>query len=69
MRSRRRVELSTDDTGGEQVHAEQLREMVFAVRGEGRDDEIGRLVRFLLSDDARWMTGSVLTADGGLAAQ
>ncbi len=37
--------------------------------GIGKSEDIAGVIAFLLSDDARWMTGSVLTVDGGLAAQ
>jgi 3-oxoacyl-[acyl-carrier protein] reductase len=32
----------------------------------GRPDDIAAVVRFLLSEDARWLTGQVITASGGL---
>ncbi|MBB4634809.1 SDR family NAD(P)-dependent oxidoreductase [Longimicrobium terrae] len=35
----------------------------------GTPDEIGRAVLFLLSDDCRFMTGALLSADGGYTAQ
>ena len=35
----------------------------------GETDEMGEAVAFLLSDAAKWMTGSVLTVDGGLIAR
>ncbi len=34
----------------------------------GEPDEIASLVKFLISDDASWMTGQVLNIDGGLSA-
>lgn len=33
----------------------------------GTPDEIGRLIRFLLSDDADYMTGSTVLMDGGIS--
>jgi len=35
----------------------------------GTTDEMGEAVAFLISDRAAWMTGSVLTVDGGLIAR
>jgi len=35
----------------------------------GSTDEMGEAVAFLISDRAAWMTGSVLTIDGGLIAR
>ncbi|MEN6407986.1 MAG: SDR family oxidoreductase [Thermoguttaceae bacterium] len=37
--------------------------------GLGQPEDVAGVVAFLLSDDARWMTGSILTVDGGLSAQ
>jgi NAD(P)-dependent dehydrogenase (short-subunit alcohol dehydrogenase family) len=37
--------------------------------GIGRPEDLAGVIAFLLSDDARWITGSVVTADGGLATQ
>ena len=37
--------------------------------GIGQPDDVAGVIAFLLSDDARWMTGSVVTADGGLSTQ
>ncbi len=38
-----------------------------AIRRPGRPDEIASLVQWLLGPDSTWMTGQVLSADGGLA--
>lgn len=35
----------------------------------GRPDDIARLALFLASEEASFMTGSVVTADGGVSAQ
>lgn len=35
----------------------------------GTTDEMGQATAFLLSDSAQWMTGSVMTVDGGLIAR
>ncbi len=35
--------------------------------GVGQPQDVADPIVFLLSDDARWMTGSVLTADGGFS--
>jgi len=36
--------------------------------GIGQPDDVADVIAFLLSDRARWMTGSTLTVDGGLSA-
>ena len=33
----------------------------------GQPEEVARLVRFLLSDDAAWITGTTMSIDGGRA--
>jgi 3-oxoacyl-[acyl-carrier protein] reductase len=37
-------------------------------RRAGKPEEVAACVRFLVSDDARYVTGAVLSVDGGLAA-
>ncbi len=34
----------------------------------GRPDDIGALVRFLLSDEGRWVTGQLIRSDGGFSS-
>jgi NAD(P)-dependent dehydrogenase (short-subunit alcohol dehydrogenase family) len=37
--------------------------------GIGQPEDVAGPIAFLLSGDSRWMTGSVITVDGGLSAQ
>jgi 3-oxoacyl-[acyl-carrier protein] reductase len=45
----------------------KVAETVVPLRRAARADEIGRVVRFLCSDDASYLTGQVIVADGGLS--
>jgi 3-oxoacyl-[acyl-carrier protein] reductase len=55
------------DTG---MTAEVSKELLAAVpaRRAGTPEEVAACVRFLASEDASYVTGAVLTVDGGLAA-
>lgn len=41
-------------------------EMLQAVKGRGRPEDIAPAVAFLASDDARWITGQTLNVDAGM---
>lgn len=36
--------------------------------GTGRPEDVADVIAFLLSNDSRWMTGSLITVDGGLSS-
>ncbi|MFQ5512885.1 MAG: SDR family NAD(P)-dependent oxidoreductase [Myxococcota bacterium] len=57
------TELATLLTTTEAALAEYLRLMPLA--RVGRPEDVGRLVGFLLSDDASWLTGQCIGIDGG----
>jgi 3-oxoacyl-[acyl-carrier protein] reductase len=59
--------IDTDMTRA--LSAEYRKKMIEAIplRRLGTVEEVGRIVAFLLSDDARYITGQVVQADGGLA--
>ena len=38
-------------------------------RGIGKPEDVAAVAVTLASDDARWMTGSAITADGGFSIQ
>jgi len=44
----------------------EKRRVLAPLRRIGEPDDVGRVVAFLLSDDAAYVTGNVITVDGGL---
>ncbi len=38
---------------------------MFPARRWGEPDDAARLVAFLVSDDAAWVTGQIITSEGG----
>lgn len=51
-------------------HASEMRDLVAGstpLGGIGQPEELADVVLFLLSDEARWVTGQTLIADGGLS--
>jgi Dehydrogenases with different specificities (related to short-chain alcohol dehydrogenases) len=50
-------------------NAKQLLESSFPLRRIGEPDDISSAVVYFCSDDAKWITGAVLTVDGGISAK
>ena len=60
---------TTDTDMTRRVLTAELEEMTAnrtALRRLGRPDDIAKVVAFLASDDAAWVTGEIITASGGL---
>lgn len=49
----------------EGVHWKELRKVISPL-GNSTAEEIARIIAFVASDDARYMTGSIISVDGGL---
>lgn len=59
--------IATEMTGAlNEEYQQKIREQI-PLRRFGEADEIARIACFLLSDDARYITGQVIQVDGGLA--
>jgi len=59
--------IETDMTQGlAEAYVSRMKETI-PLRRFGTPEEVGRMAVFLLSDSARYITGQVLQADGGLA--
>ena len=50
-------------------NARKLLETSFPLRSIGTPEDISGAVSYLCSSDARWVTGSVITVDGGISAK
>ena len=50
-------------------NARRLLESSFPLRKIGEPDDISGAVVYFCSDDAKWITGAVLTVDGGISAK
>jgi NAD(P)-dependent dehydrogenase (short-subunit alcohol dehydrogenase family) len=50
-------------------NAKKILESTFPLRRIGEPDDIAGATAYLCSDDARWITGSVIMVDGGLSAK
>lgn len=50
-------------------NAKKMLEATFPLRRVGEPDDIAGAVSYLCSDDAKWVTGTVLVVDGGVSAK
>jgi len=51
------------------MQAKKTLESSFPLRRIGDPEDISGAVSYLCSDDAKWITGTVLTVDGGMSAK
>jgi 3-oxoacyl-[acyl-carrier protein] reductase len=49
--------------------AKKTLESSFPLRRIGDPEDISGAVAYLCSDDAKWITGTVITVDGGMSAK
>jgi 3-oxoacyl-[acyl-carrier protein] reductase len=49
--------------------AKKTLESSFPLRTIGGPEDISDAVVYLCSDDAKWVTGTILTVDGGMSAK
>lgn len=54
---------------GAESEIKSFLEAAHPFRGLGEPEDIARVAVVLASDDARWMTGTAITVDGGFVAQ
>jgi NAD(P)-dependent dehydrogenase (short-subunit alcohol dehydrogenase family) len=57
------------DTLWEDEQRKGVISQIHPFRGLGRPEDIARAVVFLASEDNSWMTGSMMTVDGGFTCQ
>jgi 3-oxoacyl-[acyl-carrier protein] reductase len=50
-------------------NAKKVLESTFPLRRIGEPEDVAGAVTFLSSDDAKWVTGTVLVVDGGVTAK
>jgi 3-oxoacyl-[acyl-carrier protein] reductase len=50
-------------------NAKKILESSFPLRKIGEPEDISGAVSYLCSEDAKWITGTILTVDGGITAK
>ena len=63
------VETELIERGKQKLTAEQYEHLrTLQPLGFGHPDDIAHMIAYLLADTSRWMTGSIVTVDGGRTA-